>query len=377
MRLTRTWEHLLRLAWGSRTTTARQPKRRPPPWRLCLEPLEDRCLPSTYTAATVADLIADIHAANAAGGSNTITLVAGTTFTLSAVDNTTDGATGLPVIAANDNLTIAGNGDTLARSPQSGTPPFRLLDVAVGGALTLTNQTLQGGLAFGGGVSAQGGAIYNQGTLLLNGVTVQNNSAQGSAGQYSAGQSVGAQSAAGGGIYSSGALTLQGCTLQSNQAVGGQGADTPYGGQWGGDGFGGGLYVAAGTASLSNVSLNSNTAQGGGGGNGLDTFNIDRGHNVGTPGGNGGNGLGGGLCAAGGTVCLRSTTVTHNTARGGGAGSGGHGASNGGPGLGEGGGLYITAAAAVCLDAFTQANVSHNNASTSDSNIHGSYSTCS
>ena len=69
------------------------------------------------------DLINDINAANAAGGSNTITLVAGTTFTLTAVDNTTDGSgNGLPVIAANDNLTIQGNGDTIARSTASGTP---------------------------------------------------------------------------------------------------------------------------------------------------------------------------------------------------------------------------------------------------------------
>src|SRR5262249_58871788 len=83
---------------------------------------------SSYTASTVSDLIADVTAANAAGGANTVTLVAGTTFTLTAVDNTTDGATGLPVIAAKDNLTIIGNGDVIARSTANGTPAFRLLD---------------------------------------------------------------------------------------------------------------------------------------------------------------------------------------------------------------------------------------------------------
>src|SRR5437868_8400615 len=83
--------------------------------RLRLEQLEDRTVPSSFTAASVSDLIADINAANAAGGSNTITLAAGTTFTLTAVDNTTHGATGLPVIAANDNLSIVGNGDTIER----------------------------------------------------------------------------------------------------------------------------------------------------------------------------------------------------------------------------------------------------------------------
>jgi hypothetical protein len=48
-------------------------RRRP---RLSLERLEDRALPSNYTAGSVADLIADINAANTAGGSNTITLTA-------------------------------------------------------------------------------------------------------------------------------------------------------------------------------------------------------------------------------------------------------------------------------------------------------------
>src|SRR5579875_1002994 len=52
--------------------------------RLNLEKLEDRTLPSNYTAASVSDLIADINAANAAGGSNTIVLAANTTFDLTA-----------------------------------------------------------------------------------------------------------------------------------------------------------------------------------------------------------------------------------------------------------------------------------------------------
>jgi hypothetical protein len=98
--------------------------------RLAVEQLEDRTVPSTFNAATISDLIADINAANLAGGSNTVTLTAPTTapYNLNAVNNTTDGPTGLPVIAAKDNLTIIGNGDAIARS--AGTPAFRLLDVA-------------------------------------------------------------------------------------------------------------------------------------------------------------------------------------------------------------------------------------------------------
>jgi hypothetical protein len=63
-----------------------------------VERLEDRTLPSSYTAATVADLIADINAANQGGGANTITLAAKKTFNVQAVNNTTDGPTGLTVI---------------------------------------------------------------------------------------------------------------------------------------------------------------------------------------------------------------------------------------------------------------------------------------
>ena len=120
---------------------------------LFLEQLEDRALLASYTAVSVSDLITDINAANTAGGANTITLTAPTTapYVLTAVNNTTTatGANGLPVIAANDNLTIVGNGDTIERSIATGTPDFRLLDVAAGASLTLQNLTLQGGWRVG------------------------------------------------------------------------------------------------------------------------------------------------------------------------------------------------------------------------------------
>ena len=123
-----------------RPKAARQPGPRP-----ALKQLEDRTLLTGYNAANVTDLINDINAANTAGGSNTITLTAQTTspYVLTAVDNSTDGWTGLPVIAANDNLTIVGNGDTIKRSGAAGTNPFRLLDVAKGATLTLENLTLE------------------------------------------------------------------------------------------------------------------------------------------------------------------------------------------------------------------------------------------
>src|SRR5262249_27460936 len=122
-------------SWKSTSTQDRRWRgsaRKSAAFRPRLEALEDRSLPSSFTAATTADLIADINAANKAGGANTITLVANTTFDMTAVNNTSNGANGLPVIGGKkaDSLTIIGNGDTIERSTNSGTPSFRLFDVA-------------------------------------------------------------------------------------------------------------------------------------------------------------------------------------------------------------------------------------------------------
>src|SRR5262249_47637231 len=127
--------------WLRRPRPVRPPAARRPGMRLCLEQLEDRTVPSNFTASTVSELIAEINAANLTGGTNSITLVAGRTFTLTALPNSLPES--LLVIAANDNLTILGNGDTIERSKAPGTPAFRLFDVRAGASLTLDNLTLQ------------------------------------------------------------------------------------------------------------------------------------------------------------------------------------------------------------------------------------------
>jgi hypothetical protein len=365
-----------------------------------LEQCEDRALLSSYTAASVSDLINDINAANAAGGTNTITLVASTTFDLTTVNNSTDGPTGLPVIARKDALTVIGNGDNVERSTASGTPAFRLLDVANGGSLTLEKLTLQNGLAFGSGSAAEGGAVHNQGTLVLSAVTVQNNVAQGSGKKFTV-------PAAGGGIWSGSSLTLEnGTLLQNNRAIGApgmsgfglvppiQGGDASGGGLYlsggtanltgvsidnnlalagvGANAYGGGLYLAAGTLNVSSATVDSNqttardtlpafqnTCNGGGlyvagGTANLSGDTLDGN----TAGGNDLNSLsfGGAVyVAAGGTVTLCNDTVQNNLAIG----------SNGG----GGGGLYIAPGATVYIDAFTVANTINN----APDNIEGTY----
>jgi hypothetical protein len=306
----RLWQWLNRATTGSQARPA--PRRRA---RLTVELLEARAVPANFTAATVTDLIADINAANQTAEADTITLAPGKTFTLTAPAGST-GSAGLPNITATGALTIVGNGDVIERSTAKGTPAFNLINVALGASLTLQNLTLQGGLAY-----HYGGAVVNQGSLTLSGVTVQNNTVQGYQNDPSNSFVIDGN-ASGGGIYSSGTLVVQGSTIRNNLAVGGPGA-----------------YLSPG-----------------------------------------GNAYGGGIYIAGGTATLQGTTVTGNTAKGGPAGPGSYNtySNRGGPirfpdGSGYGGGLYIYSGALTYLDAYTVAHVKSNKSSSYLPDIAGAY----
>jgi hypothetical protein len=400
---------------SGRTRRPRAPAKPRHSLRLNLEQLEDRALPSSYSAGTASELITDINAANKAGGTNTITLTAPTSnpYDLTAADNTTNGPTGLPVIANKDNLTIIGSGDTIDGLHSTS----RIFDVASGGSLTLENLTLENGVASGSGSSGEGGGIYNQGTLVLSGVTVQGCRAREGGGIYNRGTlvlsaatvqacaAIGAdgvfknkgtgtpgEAAAGGGIWSHGSLTLEnGSLVQYNRAIGGNGGFGPGG--VGGDGSGGGIYVAGGTANLAGVTLSNNMAQGGQGSNYPFLFQNF-----------GGNAFGGGLYVEAGTVSLSSTIVENNSAT---AGLGEEVSSvkpqalGGGlylaggtvtlcsdtvqknsaiasldtyPNDGRGGGISIVSGATVYIDSFTVANAINNSSSNSSTdNIDGTY----
>src|SRR5262245_51760978 len=93
-------------AWLCRPTPTRPPASRRRGLRPRLERLEDRTVPVAFTATNVAELIADINSANQNSEADTITLAAGTTFTLTAPNNGTEGATGLPVIAAGSTVNV-------------------------------------------------------------------------------------------------------------------------------------------------------------------------------------------------------------------------------------------------------------------------------
>jgi hypothetical protein len=413
------WFQSLLSSRKSGVSRSRRPQPRPARrcTRLALEQLEDRVVPTNYSAANVSQLIADINAANVGGGSNTITLTAPTTspYTLTAANNSTYGNTGLPVIAANDILTIVGNGDTI-KAMNGSQPGIRILGVADGASLTLVSLTLTGGYvrSYESSINAPpigGGAVCNLGTLVLNGVSVTSNVVAGLPGNdNSVGDVSPGTNAVGGGIWSSGSLTLENNSLlQGNSA---HGANGVFGTGWvlpPSDGMGGGLYVAGGTVNISNSTITNNrawagtrvaqytaTANGGGmyvaGGQVvLTASNVSNNRAQGSSAyGVRPLAFGGGLYVAGGMVTLSNDTVDSNSACGPLHVFGGGLYVAGGMVTlsndtvdsnsvygGLGGGIYIESGATVYLDPFTVANTINNTDSSgtngSTANIDGTY----
>ena len=187
-------------------------------------------------AGDVACLIDAINQANAHGEANTITLAAGT-YTLTATDNVTDGANGLPSVTST--LTIRGAEETTTILERATTAPgFRPLHVAGPGILTLERLTIRGGI---GGVislfSTAGGGILSRGTLTLIHSTVADNRVPGPSG------------GSGGGIYNMGTLTLTHSALVRNEVNGVFAA-------------GGGGVANVGTLTLTQSSLAQNVVNG-------------------------------------------------------------------------------------------------------------------
>lgn len=252
-------------------------------------------------ACSVASLIAAVNSANATPGGATVTLSSGCKYTLTAADNATDGGNGLPVITGK--VTVAGNGATITRSSASGTPHFRLFDVATGGSLTLTDVIVSNGIADNG--QQGGGAIYNGGTLVVTACTFLSNSNPASTGT------------SGGAIQNSGVLTVTRSVFTGNVAMEGgavfnqnsttisqstftNNAATIYGG--------GALLNAYGTTTVTTSTFVGNTGPGGGVLDNDTTVHIsDSTFYNNTAGGNGG-----GAIQNFGVVTITSSTLSGN-----------------------------------------------------------------
>ena len=199
-------------------------------------------------AITAANNDAPAGGCTAGSGPDTLVLPAGSTHTLTAVNNSTYGPNGLPAVTSA--ITIDGNGSTITRDP--GTPQFRILEVARSGNLTLEETTISGGVTYLGG----GGVNNYEGTLTLSNSTVSGNSAgSGGGGVRNLGvltlsnSTVSGNTGYGGGVSSIGTVTLTNSTVSGNSA----------------GGPGGGLDVA-GTLTLTNSTVSSNSTAGAGGG---------------------------------------------------------------------------------------------------------------
>jgi hypothetical protein len=237
------------------------------------------------TASTVSQLVADINYANQAGGSVTINLAPGATFTVTSANNSTDGGNAFPVIggAIAVNLTITGNGDTIQRNQLIGFP-FRFFEVRSGSSLTLNNVKLKKGgtaaiLNFGAVNVINGSVISDSSNIAIinygGTVTVAGSTLSGNlSGGY------------GGAIYNNnGTVTINGSVLSSNAAL-----------------SGGGIYNDGGTVTISSSTLSGNAV-----------YYDDEGGN------------GGGIYNAGGMVTIFHSNLSNNSAD---------------PNFGSGGGIY-------------------------------------
>ncbi len=301
---------------------------------------------------------------------NVIVLAAGNYVFSSPPDATTDpqyywyGPDALPPIASN--IKIVGNdgGSALVRSDAAGTPPFRFFYVGGGqslldynaanlhgqdgfpdcsgqtpdpvacqlpgpGTLTLVALTLRNGLAkggdstYGGGGLGAGGAIYNQGTLILERVTLEGNTARGGSGGVR-GTNAWEKAWGGGGMGADAPYSFSG----SGFVAGGWPDATAAGGTFGNGGLGmiGGIDVPEAHGGVGGGGYGGGTAAGGyggfgGGGSGGSSGGFGAGASNSSWEGGGGASMGGAVFNDGGIVLVTNSTLANNTAHGGDSGA--------------------------------------------------------
>jgi len=160
--------------------------RRSPSFRPRLEILEDRECPAIFNIAAgdSAGLIAALTTAQSNGEADQINLSA-STYTLTAVNNVTNGNNGLPIINNDGAVNISGNGATITRDAAA--PAFRIFNV-VNGRLLMQNITISNGSgAFGGAIRVSDTTVGGLDNLVLRNSLLVNNLAANDGGGLFAG----------------------------------------------------------------------------------------------------------------------------------------------------------------------------------------------
>jgi hypothetical protein len=233
----------------------------------CLEALEDRTLPSTFTVTNLLDdgsagsLRYEIQQANSTPGANIIDFAHG----LHGVITLTQGQ-------LNITNSVAVNGPGAKHLTIGGNSSSRIFDISSGTTVTLAGLTLSNGQA------TTGAGIYNAGSLTLSKDVLSDNVAQGAAN---------GGNAFGGGLYNAGGVVaIDHSTFTGNQALGGDGGVTSSTGSGVGSsngetailpggirgilvgvGMGGGLWNDGGSVTVTDSTFANNLAQGGSNGN--------------------------------------------------------------------------------------------------------------
>ncbi len=309
-----------------------QTRRRQRRVRPGIECLELRIVPTTFNvpAGNTQVLISDISQALTDKQPDTIVLADSfytlETSILDPLHTGTEGSNGLPAFRSTpgsaNSVTIEGNGATIQRDTNSGAD-FRLLEVASGFHLMLSDVTLSWGLSLGFG----GGAVANEGgTVTMTNVLLNNNSAQGRP----------TQTAYGGAIFSNGGeLDLTNVVVAGNKALGGDGTsglEMPEPAS-AGNADGGGLYANGSVVNISGSTFSNNVVQGGQGAAGkVGASSVSNGTKVasaGQNGSNGGSGAGGAIFDQASTLTIDNTQITGNSVTGGAGGMGGVGGIGG------------------------------------------------
>jgi hypothetical protein len=292
-------------ACGLGRTRAGSPARRSHRGRICLEILEDRVTPTSVTVKTLSSLPVP-------GRTDLVTL----DQAIATVNRSSDtsnqinfqaGLSGTTILPRSEsilnNVAITGNGsDSITIS---GGNAFNLFTVFTAYNVSITGVTMSNGAT-----SSDGGAIDNSGTLTLTNDVLLNNSAQdgGAIWNYSSGTLILSGTTVegnqannkGGGIGSSGVVSINNSLITTNGAV-----------------MGGGLYNGTtGTLTLTMSSVSNNNSYGNGAGiYNLGTLNMTGGaiyfnQTI--------NGYGGGLFNGSGSAGLTTVAIQDNSASHGG-----------------------------------------------------------